>query len=110
MQCGESKATGPSNLTSTGEFLLQRKGDRITVTVTVTHVWSDEGFKFDTGDPFRDEAQVLERHKKAKPFPWKAEWVDIITGELEIVNPFTPNATRRRIGSQAMPPFDDISP
>ncbi len=101
---------GGSNLKSTGVFELQRNGDRIAVTVTVTHVWSDEGFKFDPDDPFRDESLVLERHGKAKPFRWKAEWVDIITGELEIVDPFTPNATRRRIGSQAMPPVDDISP
>ncbi len=101
---------GGSNLKSTGVFELQRNGDRIAVTVTVTHVWSDDGFKFDPGDPFRDEAQVLERHGKAKPFPWKAEWVDIITGELQIIDPFTPNATRRRIGSEAMPPVDDISP
>jgi len=101
---------GGSNLKSTGVFELQRNGNRIAVKVTVTHVWSDDGFKFDPGDPFRDEAQVLERHGKAKPFPWKAEWVDIITGELQIVDPFTPNATRRRIGSEAMPPVDDISP
>ena len=101
---------GGSNLASTGVFELQRNGDRIAVTVTVTHVWSDEGFKFDPDDPFRDESRVLERHKKAKPFPWKAEWVDIITGELEIVDPFTSNATRRRTGFHAMPLVDDISP
>ena len=69
-----------------------------------------DGYNFNAGAFFHPESQVLERHMKAKPFPWKAEWVDIVTGELEIVNPFTPNATRRRIGSQAMPPVDDISP
>ena len=94
---------GGSNLTSTGKFLLQRKGDRITVTVSVTHVWSDPGYDFDRGKPFYDEAQVLERHGKAKPFKWKAEWDDVITGELQIVNAFSPNATRRWIGFEVRP-------
>ncbi len=94
---------GGSNLTSTGEFLLQRESDRITVTVSVTHVWSDLGYKFKPGKPFYDESQVLERHGKAKPFPWKAEWNDVIAGELQIVNAFTPNATRRWIGFEVRP-------
>ncbi len=94
---------GGSNLTSTGVFLLQREGDRITVTVSVTHVWSDPGFDFNRGQPFYEESQVLERHGKAKPFPWNAEWNDVIAGELEIVNAFTPNATRRWIGFEVRP-------
>jgi hypothetical protein len=40
---------------------------------------------------------------KAKPFSWKAEWVDIITGELQIIDPFTPNATRRWISFETNP-------
>jgi hypothetical protein len=101
---------GGSNLKSIGVFELQRNGNRIAVTIAVTHVWSDKGFEFEPDDPFRDEALVLERHKKAKPFPWNAEWVEIITGEMEIIDPFTPNATRRMIGGDAMPPPEDISP
>ena len=101
---------GGSNLKSTGVFELQRNGNRVAVTIAVTHRWSDKGFEFEPNDPFRDEALVLERHKKAKPFPWKAEWVEIITGEMEIIDPFTPNATRRMIGGDTMPPAEDISP
>jgi hypothetical protein len=71
---------GGSNLTSSGSFELQRNGDRIAATVTVTHVWSDAGYEFDSTDPFYEESLVLERHKKAKPFQWEAEWDDIITG------------------------------
>jgi hypothetical protein len=47
---------------------------------------------------------------KAKPFKWAAEWDDVLTGELEIVDPFTPNATRRRIGFDAMPLVDVFAP
>ncbi len=90
--------------------MLKRNGNRIAVNVTVTHVWSDKGFKFDPSDPFFEEAQVLERHKKAKPFKWKAEWIEILTGEMEIIDPFTPNATLRIIGGDTMPPAEDISP
>jgi hypothetical protein len=99
----KKEGVGASNLTSTGDFLLQRKGDRITVTVSVTHVWSDAGYEFDPDDPFYDESQVLERHKKAKPFKWKAEWNDVITGELEILNAFSSNATRRWINFEVKP-------
>ena len=101
---------GGSNLKSTGDFELKRNGNRIAVTITVMHVWSDEGFKFDPGDPFRDESLVLERHKKAKPFPWKSEWQEVLTWELEIVDPFTPNATRQMIGGNEILPAEDISP
>ena len=94
---------GGSNLTSTGEFNLKRNGDQITVKVSVKHVWSDLGYNFDRGKPFYDESQVLERHKKAKPFSWGAEWDDVITGELQIVNAFSPNATRRWISFDVKP-------
>ena len=40
---------------------------------------------------------------KAKPFPWKVTWDEVIKGELEIVNAFTPNATRRWIGFEVGP-------
>ncbi len=101
---------GGSNLKSTGIFDLRRKGDRIAVTILVTHVWSDPGFDFNKRQPFYEESQILERHKKAKPFPWKAEWDDVITWEIEIVDPSTPKARRRMIGFDQMPPDEDISP
>jgi hypothetical protein len=104
------QGTGASNPTSTGNFLLQRNGDRIAATVTVTHVWSDAGYEFDSTDPFYDEFLVLERHKKAKPFQWEAEWDDIITGELEIVNPFSTNAWLRGISLEVNRLVFDISP
>ncbi len=94
---------GGSNLASRGEILLQRTDDWIAVTISVTHVWSDEGFKFDPDDPFRNEAQVLERHGKAKPFKWAAEWVDVLTGKVQIQNPFTPIASRRGTSFEARP-------
>ena len=73
------------------------------MTMSVTHVWSDKGYEFKKAKLFYEESQVLERHGKAKPFPWKAEWDDVITGELQIVNAFTPNATRRWIGFEVRP-------
>ena len=101
---------GGSNLTSTGDFFLQRKGDRITATVTVTHVWSDPRYDFNKDALFHEESQVLERHKKAKPFKWKAEWDDIITGELQIVNAFSANAWLRWISFEVNRLVFDISP
>ncbi len=88
---------GGSNLTSSGIFELQRKGDRILVKGTITHVWSDDGYDFNKGAAFHDESQVLERHKKAKPFKWKAEWQEVLTGELLIVDGYSANPTRRGI-------------
>ena len=100
-----SVAFGPggSSLTSTGEFVLQRKGTRILVTGAITHVWTDDGYDFNKDDPFHEESQVLERHNKAKPFQWKAEWEDGILGELQIENAFSPNATRRWISFEVNP-------
>jgi hypothetical protein len=104
VQCGESKATGASSLTSTGEFVLQRKGTRILVTGAITHVWSDvDGYNFNAGAIFRPESQVLERHKKAKPFKWAVKWEEGILAELQIVNAFSPNATRRWISFETNP-------
>ena len=48
---------------------------------------------------------VLERHKKAKPFPWKAEWLEIFTGELEVVGANTPNARLRGLRFELRPVF-----
>ncbi len=101
---------GGSNLTSRGEFFLQRSGDRIAVTISVTHVWSDPGYDFNKKAPFYDESQVLERNKKAKPFPWMAEWNEVITGELQIENAYSPNAARRRIGFETRPLVSNIFP
>ncbi len=100
---GESKATGASSLTSTGEFLLQRKGTRILVTGVITHVWTDDGYNFDPGKPFHEEAQVLERHGKAKPFQWEAKWEEGILGELQIENVFKPDAALRWISFETRP-------
>lgn len=94
---------GGSNVTSRGAFFLKRTGDRIVVTVSVRHIWSDPGFDFNKDQPFREESQVLERHKKAKPFLWEATWDDRITGELEILDPFTPKARLREIVFEVRP-------
>jgi hypothetical protein len=102
--------TGGSNLKSTGVFDLRRRGNRIAVTVFVTHEWSDDGYDFNKGAVFHDESQVLERHKKAKTFPWKATWEDVLKWDVEIIDPFTDNATRRMIGFDTMPPDEDIAP
>ncbi len=92
---------GGSNLTSRGSFELRRKGDLVLVKIEVTHVWSDDGYDFNKDAVFHDESQVLERHKKAKPFPWTAEWDELITGELLIVDSHSANPTRRRLGAEA---------
>ncbi len=94
---------GGSNVTSSGAFFLKRTGNRIVVTVSVRHVWSDPGYNFDKGAVFYDESQVLERHKKAKPFPWQAKWDDRITGELKVLDPFTPKARLREIVFEVRP-------
>ena len=97
-------ATGQSSVTSTGDFLLQRKGDRIFVTGAITHVWNDvDGYNFNTGALFRPESQILERHKKAKPFKWEVKWEEGISGELRIDNAFSPNAARRWIRFETNP-------
>lgn len=49
------------------------------------------------------EAQILERHKKAKPFHWEAKWEDGVLGEFEIANLFSSNATRRWISFEVNP-------
>jgi len=101
---------GGSNLKSSGGFALTRIGNRIAVTIAVTQVWSDNAYEFKPNTLFFEESQVLERHGKAKPFKWTAEWDEYITGELEIIDPLTPKATRRIIGGDPMPLVDYISP
>jgi hypothetical protein len=90
-------------LNSTGKFELQRKGDLILVEVKITHVWSDDGYDFNEGDPFHDESQVLERHKKAKPFKWKAEWQEVLKGEILIVDSYSANPSRRGLRFEVTP-------
>ncbi len=100
-----SLALGPgaSSVTSTGDFLLRRQADQILITGTITHLWTDPGYDFDRGKSFDREAGILERHGKAKPFQWKAEWRDAVVGLLQIENPFSPNATRRWISFEMSP-------
>ncbi len=94
---------GGSNVASRGEILLQRTDDWIAVTISVTHVWSDDGYNFDKDTPFYDESRILERHGKAKPFKWAADWADVLTGDVQIQNPFTPIASRRGTSFEARP-------
>ncbi len=89
--------TGASSVTSTGDFLLRRQGDQVLVTGTITHLWTDPGFNFNPGQEFHPESRILERHGKARPFQWKAEWRDAVEGLLQIENAFGPDATRRWI-------------
>ena len=76
---------GASHVTSCGKFRLARRSDRVLVTGLVSHVWTDEGYNFNKGAFFHDQAQILERHGKAKPFKWWAAWQDAVEGELEVV-------------------------
>ncbi len=89
--------TGASSVTSTGDFLLQRQGDQVLVTGTITHLWTDPGFDFNPGQEFYPESQILERHGKARPFQWKGEWSDKVDGLLQIENAFKPDASLRWI-------------
>jgi hypothetical protein len=78
-------AFGQSSLVSSGVFDLKRAGDRIFVTGQVTHVFTDaDGYNFNPGKFFHAESQVLERHKKARPFTWEAEWSELVDGEIRI--------------------------
>lgn len=78
-------AFGQSSLESKGVFDLKRAGDRIIVTGKVTHVFIDaDVYNFNPGNFFHPESQVLERHKKARPFAWEAEWSELIDGEIRI--------------------------
>ena len=101
---------GGSNVASRGEILLQRTDDWIAVTISVTHVWSGEGYNFDKDTPFYDESRILERHGKAKPFKWAAEWIDVLTGDVQIQNPFTPIASRRGTSFEARPLAGNVFP
>ena len=94
---------GRSSLTSTGVFLLQRQGDQVLVTGTITHLWTDPGFDFDPGQSFHRESQILQRHGKGKTFKWKAEWRDFVEGLLQIENVYQPDATRRWIDFETRP-------
>jgi len=94
---------GGGNLKSTGKFDLQRKGDLILVEGKITHVWSDDGYNFDKGTAFYDESQILERHKKASPFRWKAEWEDVFTGEILILDSYSAKPWRRGIRFEVTP-------
>jgi hypothetical protein len=87
--------TGASTVTSTGDFLLRRQGDRVLVTGTITHLWTDPGFNFNPGQEFHPESQILERHGKAQPFQWNGEWSDEVEGLLQIENAFKPDASLR---------------
>jgi hypothetical protein len=73
---------GSSHLTSTGAFNLTRQADHIEVSGTVTHTWKDEGYNFDPGKFFAEEAAALEAAGLAKPFSWAAVWKDRIEGTL----------------------------
>ena len=95
--------TGASSVTSTGDFLLRRQGDQVLVTGTIAHLWTDPGYNFNPGQEFYPESQILQRHGKARPFPWKAEWRDAVEGLLQIENAFRPDATRRWIGFEMHP-------
>jgi hypothetical protein len=95
--------TGASSVTSSGDFLLQRQGDQVLVTGTITHLWTDPGFDFNPGQEFFPESRVLQRHGKARPFQWKAEWRDAVEGLLQIENAFRPDATRRWISFEIRP-------
>lgn len=73
------------------------------VTGTIPHLWTDLGYDFNPGQIFYPESQVLEKHGKARPFPWKAEWRHEVEGLLQIENVFSPNATRRWIDFDVHP-------
>ncbi len=96
-------ATGKSSVTSTGDFLLQRQGDQVLVTGTITHLWTDPAYNFNPGQIFHPESKILERHGKGRYFPWQAKWRDEVVGLLEIDKPFTPYATSRWINFDVQP-------
>jgi len=64
---------------------------------------------------FHHIARSLNLHEhcgesKAKPFKWAAEWVDVLTGKVQIQNPFTPIASRRGTSFEARPLAGNVFP
>ena len=94
---------GSSSLTSSGDFLSRRQGDRVLVTGTITHLWTDPAFNFDQGRILHEEAQILQRHGKARPFTWTAEWREEVVGTLKIENIFQADAARRWVTFETHP-------
>ena len=94
---------GSSSLTSSGDFLLRRQGDQVLVTGTIMHLFTDPGFNFNPGRILHEEAQILQRHGKARPFTWTAEWREEVVGVLQIENIFQPDAARRWISFETRP-------
>jgi len=86
-------SAGSSHLTSTGKFDLMREHDHVRVFGRITHVWTDEGYNFDPGGIFANDAALLEAAGLAKPFSWRAEWVDILNGSIAYFG--VPAAVRR---------------
>ena len=76
---------GASHVTSRGIFELIWRGDNVLVRGNVTHIWTDEGYDFNQGALFSQEAKVLQRHGKAKPFCWWALWRHQVEGELAVI-------------------------
>ena len=70
-----------------------REHDHVRVFGRITHVWTDEGYNFDPGGIFANDAALLEAAGLAKPFSWRAEWVDILNGSIAYFG--VPAAVRR---------------
>ncbi|NKB21318.1 MAG: hypothetical protein GKS01_12560 [Alphaproteobacteria bacterium] len=84
---------GRTKFTSNGDFIAKRTGDRIEISGTVTHKWSDD-YDFHEGQPGSDHAKSLIELGDAKEFSIAAEWKQKVTatvrvkenGELEFEN------------------------
>ena len=64
---------------------------------------ADRTLRFNPGQEFHRESQILERHGKGRPFQWKAEWRDAVEGLLEIENAFRSNAKLRWVSFETRP-------
>ncbi len=77
--------------TKEGYFAATRVGDEIHIEGTVEHHWDDEyDFHperyFGFGGIKANDAAILERHGRAKPFARKSSWPRRVKGTIEIEN------------------------
>ena len=73
---------GSNHITTTVDIKLTRREHHIEVSGAARHVWGDEGYNFDPGKVFSGEASALEAAGLARPFEWRAAWIDKIEGTL----------------------------
>lgn len=92
-------ASGTSTITSTGEFVLTKNGDNVTISGTVSHHWWDpydwhanlSALIPGHGVISDADALLLQRYRQASPFPMESDWTQTLSGTIEVINWFPDN-------------------